>query len=825
MSQDKANKVVLWFEEITKDDLPLAGGKGANLGELVHAGIPVPPGFVVSASAYRRFIKETGLLEKINKILENVDVSDVKQLEKVSEEIKKMIVETPMPKDIEEEIRKAYRELAKRVGVKPEELRVAVRSSATAEDLPDASFAGQQDTYLNVIGEDSVVEHVKKCWASLFNARAIAYRISKGIPHENVAMATVVQKMVNADKAGVMFTLDVRNGDRNKITIESSWGLGEAVVGGKVTPDTFIVDKNVVKELMDKDPTEVSEEDLKRMILEKHIAKKEIAIVFDPKKGGTVEVKLPPEKAEAPSLSDREVFALAKMGVKVEEHYGKPMDIEWAIDKEMEFPKNVFMLQARPETVWSAREEVKVRPEEEEEVEHVEAEVLVRGLPASPGIGIGTAKVLFDPKKDADKFNEGDVLVTKMTDPDWVPLMRKASAIVTDEGGMTSHAAIVSRELGIPAVVGTKEATKKIKSGMTVTVDGYRGVVYKGKVKLGAEKKEEKVEAGGFGIPREELRYLYPATGTKIYMNLGEPNAIDRYKDLPFDGIGLMRIEFIITDWIGYHPLYLIKEGKETFFINKLADGIAKVASAIYPRPVVVRFSDFKSNEYRGLKGGEEFEPEERNPMLGWRGVSRYIHPKYEPAFRLEVRAIKKVREEYGLKNVWVMLPFVRTTWEVERVLKIMEDEGLKRSRDFKVWIMAEVPSVVLLADQFSQLVDGFSIGSNDLTQLVLGADRDSDLLARMGYFDERDPAVLKAIEMLIKTAHKYGRTVSICGQGPSVYPELVEFLVKAGIDSISVNPDAVVRTRYMVAGIERKVMLNRLAELEEKMKELLKKE
>lgn len=496
MSEDKVNKVVLWFEEITKDDLPLAGGKGANLGELVHAGIPVPPGFVVSANAYRRFIKETGLLDKINSMLADVDVSDVKELEKVSEEIKKLIIETPMPKDMEEEIRKAYRELAKRVGVEPDKLRVAVRSSATAEDLPDASFAGQQDTYLNVIGEDSVVEHVKKCWASLFNARAIAYRVSKGIPHENVAMATVVQKMVNADKAGVMFTLDVRNGDRDKITIESSWGLGEAVVGGKVTPDTFIVDKRVVKELIDKDPTEVSEEDLKRMILEKHIAKKEIAIVFDPEKGGTKEVPLPPEKAEAPSLNDREIFALAKMGVKVEEHYGRPMDIEWAIDKEMEFPKNVFMLQARPETVWSAREEVKVRPEEEEEeVEHVEAEVLVRGLPASPGIGIGTAKVLFDPKKDADKFNEGDVLVTKMTDPDWVPLMRKASAIVTDEGGMTSHAAIVSRELGIPAVVGTKEATKKIQSGTVVTVDGYRGVVYKGKVKLGAEKKEEKAEA------------------------------------------------------------------------------------------------------------------------------------------------------------------------------------------------------------------------------------------------------------------------------------------------------------------------------------------
>ncbi|UXD21651.1 phosphoenolpyruvate synthase [Ignicoccus pacificus DSM 13166] len=819
MAEDKASKIILWFEEIGKDDIPLAGGKGANLGEMVRAGIPVPPGFVVSSTAYRKFVTETGILDKINEMLKGIDVSNVDLLEKKAEEIKKLILETPMPEYIEKAIREAYRELAKRVGVEPDKLHVAVRSSATAEDLPDASFAGQQDTYLNVVGEDSVVEHVKKCWASLFNARAIAYRVSKGIPHENVAMATVVQKMVNADKAGVMFTLDVRNGDSDKITIEASWGLGEAVVGGKVTPDTYIVDKNVVKELMDKDPTEVSEEDLKRMILEKHIAEKKIAILYDPEKGGTVEVELPEEKAKAPALSDREVFAVAKMGVRVEDHYGRPMDIEWAIDKDIEFPKNVFMLQARPETVWSARKEVKVRPEEEEEVEHVEAEVLVRGLPASPGIGVGVAKVLFDPKKDADKFNEGDVLVTKMTDPDWVPLMRKASAIVTDEGGMTSHAAIVSRELGIPAVVGTKEATKKIQSGMVVTVDGYRGVVYKGKVRLGGEKEEKKEAAGGgIGLPAEELRFLFPATGTKIYMNLGEPNAIDRYKDLPFDGIGLMRIEFIITDWIGYHPLYLIKQGKETYFINKLADGIAKVASAIYPRPVVVRFSDFKSNEYRGLKGGEEFEPEERNPMLGWRGVSRYISPKYEPAFRLELRAIKKVREEFGLKNVWVMLPFVRTTWEVEKVLNIMKDEGLERNRDFKVWIMAEVPSVVLLADQFSQLVDGFSIGSNDLTQLVLGADRDSDLLARMGYFDERDPAVLKAIEMLIKTAHKYGRTVSICGQGPSVYPELVEFLVKAGIDSISVNPDAVIRTRYMVAGVERKVMLRRLAELEEKL-------
>ncbi|HIQ55191.1 MAG TPA: phosphoenolpyruvate synthase, partial [Pyrodictium sp.] len=501
------------------------------------------------------------------------------------------------------------------------------------------------------------------------------------------------------------------------------------------------------------------------------------------------------------------------------------MDIEWAIDEDLEFPKNIFIVQARHETVWSARRGKAVEERVESEVEEIppeKAEVLVRGLPASPGVAIGVAKVILDPhSKEAMEFKEGEILVTKMTDPDWVPLMKKAAAIVTDEGGMTSHAAIVSRELGIPAIVGTREATKKIKSGMVVTVDARRGIVYKGRVAI--ERRAEKVEKveAAVALPtrlEETLKEVYPVTATKIYMNLGEPTAIDKYLDLPFDGIGLMRIEFIISEWIGYHPLYLIEIGKPDLFVNKLAEGIARVASAVYPRPVVVRFSDFKSNEYRGLKGGEKYEPIERNPMIGWRGVSRYIHPKYEKAFRLEVRAIKKVRDEMGLKNVWVMLPFVRTTWEVERVLEIMAEEGLERGKDFKVWIMAEVPSVAILIDEFAKLVDGFSIGSNDLTQLVLGVDRDSELLAEAGYFDERDPAVLKAIEMIIDGAHRHGKTVSICGQAPSVYPEIVEFLVRKGIDSISVNPDAVIPTRRLVASIERKIMLERLAKLEEKL-------
>lgn len=761
--------------------IELAGGKGANLGELVSFDIRVPPGFVITSKAYSYFIAYNNLESKIKSILEEKDSATA------SEEIKKLIISSQVPPDLENAILSSYDELAKKVG---KEVLVAVRSSATAEDIENASFAGQQDTYLNV-SRSELIQKVKEVWASLFNERAIEYRKTKGIDSTKVEMAVVVQKMVNSRSAGVMFTLHPATGDSRYIVIESSWGLGEAVVGGKVTPDEIVIEKSTLR------------------IVEKRVSHKILKYVYNPQKKANEEVDLSnsPE-ADKISISDEEAIELAKLALKIEEHYKRPMDIEWAIDADLKFPDNVFIVQARPETFWSSKKATK---EEKEEVTSVEnRKVLVKGLAASPGIASGIARVILD-VKEAGNFKKGDILVTRMTDPDWVPIMKIASAIVTDEGGITSHAAIVSRELGIPAIVGTKEATKVIKDGQEITVDATRGIVYEGKIVEEVEEQKPQVTQGISGIGRDTLMSLYPITATKIYMNLGQPDIIDKYVDLPFDGIGLMRIEFIVSEWIKYHPLYLIKIGKPEEFVNKLADGVARVATAIYPRPVVVRFSDFKTNEYRRLIGGEEFEPEERNPMLGWRGVSRYVSPQYEPAFRLEVRAIRKVREEMGLKNVWVMFPFVRTEWELKKALKIMEEEGLQRSKDFKVWIMAEVPSVIVLADVFAKIIDGFSIGSNDLAQLTLGVDRDSEILGRMGYYDERDPAVLRSMKKLIRIAHKYGATVSICGQAPSVYPEVAEFLVRAGIDSISVNPDAVISTRRNVASIEQKIMLEKL--------------
>jgi pyruvate,water dikinase len=760
--------------------IELAGGKGANLGELVSFDIRVPPGFVITSKAYSYFIAYNNLESKIKSILEEKDSATA------SEEIKKLIISSQVPPDLENAILSSYDELAKKVG---KEILVAVRSSATAEDIENASFAGQQDTYLNV-SRSELIQKVKEVWASLFNERAIEYRKTKGIDSTKVEMAVVVQKMVNSRSAGVMFTLHPATGDSRYIVIESSWGLGEAVVGGKVTPDEIVIEKSTLR------------------IVEKRVSHKILKYVYNSQKNANEEVDLSnsPE-ADKISISDEEAIELAKLALKIEEHYKRPMDIEWAIDADLKFPDNVFIVQARPETFWSSKKATK----EEKEVTSVEnRKVLVKGLAASPGIASGIARVILD-VKEAGNFKKGDILVTRMTDPDWVPIMKIASAIVTDEGGITSHAAIVSRELGIPAIVGTKEATKVIKDGQEITVDATRGIVYEGRIVEEVEEQKPQVAQGISGISRDTLMSLYPITATKIYMNLGQPDVIDKYVDLPFDGIGLMRIEFIVSEWIKYHPLYLIKIGKPEEFVNKLADGVARVATAIYPRPVVVRFSDFKTNEYRRLIGGEEFEPEERNPMLGWRGVSRYVSPQYEPAFRLEVRAIRKVREEMGLKNVWVMFPFVRTEWELKKALKIMEEEGLQRSKDFKVWIMAEVPSVIVLADVFAKIIDGFSIGSNDLAQLTLGVDRDSEILGRMGYYDERDPAVLRSMKKLIRIAHKYGATVSICGQAPSVYPEVAEFLVRAGIDSISVNPDAVISTRRNVASIEQKIMLEKL--------------
>ncbi|BFI74184.1 phosphoenolpyruvate synthase [Sulfurisphaera ohwakuensis] len=768
------------LKNIRKDMINIAGGKGANLGELISMGIRVPPGFVITSHAYKYFISYNKLDEKIKEIFEKEKDDEI-----ISSKIRELILSSQIPPDLANQILSAYENLSKLVG---KEILVAVRSSATAEDIESASFAGQQETYLNV-SKGELLDAVKKVWASLYTARAISYRRFKGIDQITVEMAVVVQKMVNSRSAGVMFTLHPATGDRNYIMIESSWGLGEAVVSGKVTPDEVVIEKSSLK------------------IVEKKVSHKILKIVYDREKRQNIIINLSNEEADQMSISDEEAIELARLALKIEEHYGRPMDIEWAIDADMKFPDNVFIVQARPETYWTSKQIERKK----EEVKVSVGKVLTKGLPASPGIAYGKARVILD-VKEAKDFEKGDILVTKMTDPDWVPIMKIASAIVTDEGGMTSHAAIVSRELGIPAVVGTGNATKVIKDGEEITVDAIRGIIYEGKLTFETEEKKETTQPVSVGgISRDVLLSLYPVTATKIYMNLGQPDIIHKYLDLPFDGIGLMRIEFIVSEWIKYHPLYLIKTGKPELFVDKLAEGISMVASAIYPRPVVVRFSDFKTNEYKRLIGGEEFEPEERNPMIGWRGVSRYVSPQYEPAFRLEVRAIRKVREEMGLKNVWVMFPFVRTTWELEKAIKIMEEEGVRRGQDFKVWIMAEVPSVVVLADKFSQLVDGFSIGSNDLAQLTLGVDRDSDLLARMGYYDERDPAVLESIKRLIKIAHKYGRTVSICGQAPSVYPEINEFLVRQGIDSISVNPDAVIQVRRQVASIEQKIMLEKL--------------
>lgn len=778
--------LILDIIKVGKDAVGIAGGKGANLGELVSIGIRVPPGFIITSKAFKYFLEYNNLFDKIRDILLTYTNS-----EEASEKIKQLIKSAKIPEDLSQKILKSYDELSKKIGKEP---LVAVRSSATAEDIEQASFAGQQDTYLNV-SRSELLDKVKEVWASLYNARAIEYRKSKNIDQLSVLMAVIVQKMVNARSAGVMFTLHPVTGDDRYILIESNWGLGESVVGGKVTPDEVLIEKATLQ------------------IVDKKISTKSIKIVYDLRTKKNIEVKLTDEEANAMSITDEEALELAKLAMKIEEHYKRHMDIEWAIDADLSFPDNIFIVQARPETFWSTKK----REETSKTSVVTEGKVLVRGLPASPGIVYGRAKVILD-IKDAkvSEIEKGDILVTRMTDPDWVPLMKLASAIVTDEGGMTSHAAIVSRELGIPAVVGTRNATKVIKDNQMITVDAIRGIVYEGKVEQKTEAKSIPQTTIGIqgGLSREVLLSLYPVTATKIYMNLGEPDVIDKYLDLPFDGIGLMRIEFIVSEWIKYHPLYLIKNNNSKLFIDKLAEGIAKVASAIFPRPVVVRFSDFKTNEYKKLIGGEEFEPDERNPMIGWRGVSRYISKEYEPAFRLEVRAILKAREEMGLKNIWVMFPFVRTTWELKRAISIMEEEGLKRSTDFKVWIMAEVPSVVVLAEQFAKLIDGFSVGSNDLAQLTLGVDRDSELLARMGYYDERDPAVMKSIKKLINAAHKYNKTVSICGQAPSVYPEVVEYLVKAGIDSISVNPDAVINVRRHVASIEQKIILQKLNNL-----------
>jgi pyruvate,water dikinase len=611
--------------------------------------------------------------------------------------------------------------------------------------------------------------------------------------------------MVNARAAGVMFSINPVTGDPNQIVIEGNYGLGESVVSGAVTPDEFIVDKRTMK------------------IIDRRIATKKIMYVRDPATGKTVHVDVPVENQNQPCLKDDEVLKLAELAIKIEQHYGKPQDIEWAVDSDLGFPENIFIVQSRPETVWSLKTaelpEKKVEAGLAKPAE--ELKVVVKGIPAGKrGIGAGVARVVLNPQEAAKVMRKGDILVTDMTNPDYVPFMRLAGAIVTDKGGITCHAAIVSRELGIPCVVGTENATKLMVSGEEYTVDARSGVVYEGIVPAMTEPSSPLSIGVGTSTVAASAGGVFqsvPVTATKIYMNLGVPEKIEEYKHLPFEGIGLMRIEFILASYIGEHPLYLIEIGQGQKFVDKLAEGIATVARAIQPRPVVVRFSDFKTNEYRELKGGEKYEIVEANPMLGWRGCSRYISPWYEKAFRLECQAVRKCRDEWGLKNVWVMLPVVRTLWEAKKCLEIMKEEGLERTKDFKIWFMAETPSIAILADEFSKLCDGFSIGSNDMTQGILMIDRDSERLGQMGYFDERDPAVKRIIAHLIRVAHENGCTVSICGEAPSNLPDFTEFLVRAGIDSISVNPDAVVATKQLVASIEQKIILEKLAEQHER--------
>jgi len=794
--------LIIWFEHLRKTDIPSVGGKNASLGEMINAGMPIPPGFAVTAYSYKRFTEETGISEKIYTVIKKkvTDPNDPKQYEIASKKIREIIESTPVPKDIEEAVRNAYQALCRKLNTNA--VFVAVRSSATAEDLPDASFAGQQETYLNVKGEDELLEKTVKCWSSLFTPRAIFYRTEKGFAHENVFISVGVQKMVNAKAAGVMFTINPVTGDPDQIVIEGNYGLGESVVSGAVTPDDFIVDKATLN------------------IVERRIVKKTLQYVRDPNTGKTAHMEVPPEKQERSCLSDEEILKLVELAKIIEQHYGTAQDIEWAIDSELPFPDNILIVQSRPETVWSVkRAEAPEKVEAERMKPTKTLKVAVKGIAAGTrSYGIGVAKVVLNLEEAGKLMQKGDVLVTDMTNPDYVPFMKLAGAIVTDKGGVTCHAAIVSRELGIPCVVGTGNATKLMVTGKEYTVDSRSGVVYEGVLPTLTEQLSSSTQVASPTDTSGFTTQAVPVTATKIYMNLGVPEKVEDYKHLPFEGIGLMRIEFILASYIGEHPLYLIETGQAQKFVAKLAEGIAVVARAIQPRSVVVRFSDFKTNEYRQLKGGEKYEIVEANPMLGWRGCSRYISSWYEKAFRLECQAIKKCREEWGLKNVWVMLPVVRTVWEAKKSLEIMREEGLEKSRDFKVWFMAETPSIAILADEFSKLCDGFSIGSNDMTQGILMIDRDSERLGQMGYFDERDPAVKRIIAHLIKVAHEHGCTVSICGEGPSNLPDFAEFLVRVGIDSISVNADAVISTRKHVASIEQKMILEQLAELREKM-------
>ncbi len=765
---------VLWFKELGKEDIPLVGGKCANLGELFgKIGVPVPNGFAVSAYAYKFFLEKTKADKQIESLLSKMNLSDMESLQDVSERIRKHIESLPMPKDMEKEILQKYKELSQYVG--KENLAVAVRSSATAEDLPGASFAGQQDTFLNVTGKD-LLSNIKKCWSSLFTPRAIVYRKEKGFSEDEVLISVAVQELIFSKASGVMFTIEPVSGAKDKIVINASWGLGEAVVSGQVTPDEYVVDKRTFQ------------------IVERHIAKKVRQIVSD-RKGGTNWVPVPPGLQEVQSISDDEIIRLAQYGMQIENHYKVSEDIEWAVDDR----GKIFILQARPETVHGAVKEVKA----EERKDVMEKELLLKGIGVSPGMASGKVKVILN-VKNISSFQQGDILVTEMTTPDWVPAMKIAAAVVTNLGGKTCHAAIVSRELGVPCIVGTENATKILKDGDIVTVDGQKGMIFKGAVERTAEAKAQLQ-----GIPADLSAQI--VTATKVYVNLSIPEIARKIaQETNADGVGLLRAEHLMLS-IGKHPRLLMEEGGDQVMIDTFSRGVGQVAEAFFPRPVVYRFLDFKPDEFLELPGGEKYERSHvgPNPMIGYRGEYRYT--KEDDIFRLELRAIRQAREKMGFTNIWVMVPFVRTLEVFRKTVKIMREEGLDHKNDnsFQLWIMVEVPSAVFMIDEFcKEGIDGVSFGTNDLTMLVLGVDRNDTSVQEI--YDERNLGVLRAIAYTMTVCKKYGVTTSICGQAPSVYPDYLEFMIRCGATSISVNPDTVVSSRKSVAVVEQKIQMEK---------------
>ncbi len=767
---NKSARSILWFKEINKNDLLLVGGKGANLGEMYNNNIPVPNGFVVTSTAYFDFINKTSIAHKIKTELTGLNVNNSKELFEVSKRIQHAFLSAEIPDYLKKEIRDYYHNLSGEYDKK-----VAVRSSATAEDLPEASFAGQQETFLNIVGYKNVIQNVLKCWASLFEPRAIFYRTEKGFSHLKVGIAVPVQLMVESEVAGIMFTINPLTNNPDEISIEAAFGLGQPIVSGEITPDAYVVVKNSLK------------------IKSKNIVKQTKML----SEKGNVEVSNVYSNSQ--KLDDAYIEKLAELGKKIELHYGTPQDIEWSFER-----KHLYIVQTRPVTTVKNTTEYKQLGEV-----RISSKVLLKGTAASPGIVHGKVKILKS-AKELDKIQEGDILVTEMTSPDFVPAMKRAAAIVTEKGGRTSHAAIVSRELGLPAIVGCEMVLQILEDGEEITVDGSHGFIYQGNVVPNVKENLKKVT-------KTNLK-----TATKIYVNLAEPELAKKISAREVDGVGLLRAEFMIAE-MGIHPKKYIEDKMEAEFVEKLSEGITEFAENFSPRPVIYRATDFKTNEYRNLKGGEKYEQEEPNPMIGFRGASRYI--ENSDVFKLEIEALKKVRNKNGFKNVHIMIPFVRTVSEYTEIKKLLSENGLARSSTFKIWIMVEVPSTVIMLEDFiKEGLDGVSIGSNDLTMLILGVDRDNYKVANI--YDENNKAVLWALEKIVTTCASHGITSSICGQAPSEYPELVEKLVDWGITSVSVTPDVIEKTREIVFDAEKKVLLNsrKYSNIDEKRKVLASK-